>query len=147
QLSAITILAIWSVVLYCFCLRFGGASAGYVVFLAFVTSFFFFNTVYIWPKLLGAIYVLVAFGLLAEMREKPAVPSANLALVVLSGALAYLSHASNALAVIALAAVFAGTIRRQGFSEILMASLAGLVCIAPWIWWQIYVQPGGDALI
>ena len=71
QLSAITILAIWSAALYCFCLRFGRAGAGYVVFLAFVTSFFFFNTVYIWPKLLGAIYALVAFGLLARMREKP----------------------------------------------------------------------------
>ena len=133
--------------LYCFCLRFGAASARYVVFLAFVTSFFFFNTVYIWPKLLGAIYVLVAFGLLARMREKPTVPSANLALVALSGALAYLSHASNALAFITLAAVFTTTIRRQGFFEILMASLAGFACIAPWVWWQIFVQPGGNALI
>jgi hypothetical protein len=146
QLSAITILAIWSAALYRFCLRFG-AGAGYVVFLAFVTSFFFFNTVYIWPKLLAAIYVLVAFGLLARMREKPTTPSANLALVALSSALAYLCHASSALAAIALAAVFAGTIRRRGFFQILMASLAGLACIAPWLWWQIFVQPGSNALI
>ena len=147
QLSALTILAIWSGALYCFCLRFGRARAGYVVFLAFVTSFFLFNTVYIWPKLLGATYFLVAFGLLVKMREKPTRSSADLTLVALSATLACLSHASNAFAVLALAIVFSGTILRRGFFEIAMASLGGLACIAPWLWWKIFVQPGGNALI
>lgn len=147
QLSALTILASWSGGLYYFCLRFGRAHAGYVVFLAFVTSFFLFNTVYVWPKLLGTTYVLAAFGLLLRMREKPKAGPADLTLIALSAALAYLAHASNGLALVPMGIAFSRTILRRGSFEIILASLAALVCAAPWLWWQHFVQPGGDAVI
>ena len=147
QLSALTILASWSGALYYFCLRFGRSCAGYVVFLAFVTSFFLFNTVYIWPKLLGATYALVAFGLLVNLGEKPRRGPADLAFVAVAAALSYLAHGSNALVLVPMAIMYLPMILRRGFFEIVVASFAAFVCAAPWLWWQSFVQPGGNALI
>ena len=147
QLSATTILASWVAALYYLCRWLVRRHAGFVVFLGFCTSFFLFNTVFIWPKMLGATYVLVAFGLLVRMSHGRAAGLSDLVVVALCGSLAYLSHASNAFALVPLAALFAGTILRRGPIEIAIACAAALLCMAPWFWWQTAIQPGGDALL
>jgi hypothetical protein len=147
QLSAITILASWAAALYYLCRWLVRKRAAFIVFLAFCTSFFLFNTVFVWPKMLGATYVLVAFGLLVRMRDGRAASSNDLVITALCGALAYLSHASNAFALIPLAAVFARVILRRGVAEIGIACAAAGLCMAPWLWWQAAIQPGGNALL
>ncbi len=147
QLAAITTLASWAGAIHYFCLRFGRRHAGAVIFLAFCTSFFLFNTVYIWPKILGGTYVLIAFGLLVRMREGQATDWVDLATIALCASLSYLSHGSSVFALVPLAAVFSGAIVRRRPAEIGVACTAALLCTAPWLWWQAAVQPGGNALV
>jgi hypothetical protein len=147
QLSALTIMASWAGLIFFVTLPFGRRCAGTVVFLAFCTSFFLFNTVYVWPKLLGATYVLIAFVLLVRMREGQTAGPIDLSVIALCAALSYLSHASNAFALVPLAVLFSGTILRRPPAEIAIAGTAALLCAAPWLWWQTVVQPGGNALL
>jgi hypothetical protein len=106
-----------------------------------------FNTVYIWPKLLGATYVLIAFGLLVRMREGRAIGWIDLAIIALCTSLSYLSHASNVFALVPLAAVFSRVMVRRRPAEIGVACAAALLSSVPWLWWQAVVQPGGNALL
>jgi hypothetical protein len=52
QSAAIIMLSAWSVAIYQFGLRWGHKHASHIVAMAFFTSFFLFNTIYIWPKFL-----------------------------------------------------------------------------------------------
>ena len=111
------------------------------------SPFLLFNTVYTWPKILGASYVLVAFILLCGLEGRSRKQSGDLVVVALCAALACLSHASNAFAVLPLAVYFAGSIRRAGLAPIAAAGLAAVLIYLPWAYWQIVVQPGGNALL
>jgi hypothetical protein len=146
QLAAMTILAAWSPALYILCARFGRRAASFVLLLAFVTSFFLFNTVYTWPKMLSAAYVLLALWLLIRIRRGDRAPF-DLTLVALCATLSYMSHGGTAFVLLPLALTFTPTILRCGIRQIVTASLAAIACTSPWLWWQTFVQPHGNALL
>jgi len=147
MLAAAVILSSWVVVLDAYSGRFRKRYRHGLVVLAILCPLFFFNSLYAWGKLLGGTYILIAALVLLDLRRGEERSGFGLALVAISVALAYLSHGSNAFAAIGLAAVFAGTIWRQGPARIAGASVAALAVAAPWLWWQTVVQPGGDALL
>ena len=80
-------------------------------------------------------------------RPRSQKQSTDIVVVALCAVLAYLAHASNAFALVPLAIYFAGSIRRVGLAPIAAAGLAAVLIYLPWAYWQIVVQPGGNALL
>ena len=148
MMTAIVLLSSWAAVVGWLCAKFARATFATVALLTLTTPFVFFDTVYTWPKLLGASYVLLSFGLLHGMsRRRRDDGWLSLALVAACASLAYLSHASNAFALVAVAALFAPTIVRQGAPAIALSALVAVLMLLPWTIWQAAVQPGGNALL
>jgi hypothetical protein len=81
------------------------------------------------------------------MAERSEQERAALVLVALSAALAYLAHGSNVFALLALAVAFLPTIWRAGPAAITVATLAAVLVYLPWAYWQVAIQPGGNALL
>ncbi len=147
-MAAISLLSSWAAVMAWLCTKFARATFATAAVLAVTTPFVFFDTVYTWPKLLGASYTLLAFGILYGMSRRRRGDSwFSLALVAACASLAYLSHASNAFALVAVAALFVPTILRQGAPAIALSALVAVLMLLPWTIWQAAVQPGGNALL
>ncbi len=147
-MTAIALLSSWAAVMAWICTKFARATFATAALLVMTTPFVFFDTVYTWPKLLGASYALLAFGILYRMsRRRRGDGWSSLALVAACASLAYLSHASNAFALVAVAALFVPTILRQGGPAIALSALVAVVMVLPWTIWQAVVQPGGNALL
>ena len=117
-----------------------------MVMLGLLTPFVLFNTVYIWPKLLGAAYGLLVFNQLLSLardsRSNRALPLAGIC-----AALSLLCHAGNALLFPLLALAFARTLWRQGWLRLATAFMALILVLLPWLAWQILVQPHPTALL
>lgn len=117
-----------------------------------MTGFAIFNSVYIWPKMLGATFGLIAFALLFEPAKYLAsgryerYGTSFLAAALFSG-LALMAHGGTAYGVIA--AILVATWFRGLPSPSLAAkaTLIGLLVLAPWCLWQHFEQPPGNALI
>ena len=123
-------------------LRFGQRECVVALLLLAATPFLFFNTIYVWPKLLAATFCLVQFlylGLLAKKEDRPAYFP-----VVISGlaaGLAVMSHGSAAIAVLAIYLVTPfRPFRAQWFPVALSASVSAIVTI-PWLIWSKTVAP------
>lgn len=145
--AGITVLASWAAAVAWVCQRWARRATATVVWLVAATAFVFFDTVYIWPKLLGATFVLLAFTCLFEMARAGRGPAARLVTVAGCAVLAYLSHASNAFALVPVAVMFVPVIWRQGLPAIAVATASGAALMLPWSLWQWFVQPGGNALL
>jgi hypothetical protein len=114
---------------------------------ALVSDVVVVNSFYVWPKLLGAAFVIAALALLVAPGRSPlrARPWTVLLLAALA-ALAYLSHGSSSFGLIPLAAV--ALWRGIPNWRWLGAGLAVLlVLVVPWTAYQKYGDPPGDRLI
>jgi hypothetical protein len=146
MMAGITILASWTTLLPWFC-RDGGIRQMWIVaVLAIISPFLLFNTVYTWPKILGASYVVAAFLLLSRLSTGGIKQRLSLTIVAICAALAYLAHGSNAFALVPLALFFLPTIWREGSAVIAAAVLSAVFVYLPWAYWQIVIQPGGNGL-
>lgn len=117
-----------------------------------LTGFAIFNSVYVWPKMLGAAFGLMAFTLLLELqrhqttdRYQPYGP--ELLWAALFSGLALMSHGGTAFGVIA--AILVATWYRGLPSPwlALRAISIGLAVLLPWWLWQHFEQPPGNALV
>lgn len=153
-ISGIIINSLWVVALY-FLLTSLEISPKTIYLVALVvglTGFSIFNTLYIWPKMLGATFGLVAFTLLFEPRKHLNTSDyqthgQSLLWAALFSGLALESHGGTAFGVIA--AILVATWYR-GLPTPWLAARAisiGLVILLPWALWQHYEQPPGNALI
>lgn len=114
-----------------------------------LTPFFLFNSTYIWPKLLSAAFGLAAaaivLGLGSERRLRD--DSQGLIAAAALSALALLTHGGSVfgvLAAIALAPCYRGLPSLRGA---LLAAITGIGLLAPWMAWQHFVDPPGNALV
>lgn len=113
------------------------------------TPFIFFNTVYVWPKLLAATFCLVQHVLLSgEIRERDRL-SRRLFPIALSGfaaGLAVMAHGSAAIAVLAIyiAAVFRQW--RARWLHVALSGAAALVVVLPWSVWCKVAAPTTNPL-
>ena len=122
-------------------LRFGQRECVVALLLLAATPFIFFNTVYVWPKLLSATFCLIQYlylGLLEKENHPRYFP------VVISGiaaGLAVMSHGSAALAVLAIYLVaFSRAFRARWFQVVLSGAVSTVVTI-PWLIWSKAVAP------
>lgn len=111
--------------------------------LCVVTGFFFFNSVYVWPKLIAAALGMLAFCLL--LFEKPKLLTWAIAGVAVGAA--YLAHSGVAFAFVPMvgATLLIRSLRPTWKIASLAAALT-LVLVAPWLLYQKFYDPPGDRL-
>ena len=131
------------------------------------TPFVFFNSVYIWPKLLSATFCLAQYLYLVPSRRGSLDPPGQLraALGGTAAALAILSHAGSAVAVLAvfIAAIYVFKSARRSESNaasalervrtfiqrwrwILVSGLATVLVLLPWLAWTKLGLPTSNPL-
>lgn len=106
-----------------------------------LSGFILFNTVFVWPKLLPAALLFLAF---AQMQFAPGRSPIRLGLLA---GLAMLSHGGSAFALLALAAVWLWRRLPGGWQYAWRAAAALLVCLVPWMLYQRCFDPPGDRLL
>lgn len=117
--------------------------------LACVTSgFFLLNTLYAWPKLLPAGYLLCATGLLFRLgRRQRRATGAEIVALGACAALAMLGHGGSFFGLLALGIVHA---LRGGWRDhrlIAGGAAVALLLFAPWMAYQHWADPPGDRLL
>ena len=131
------------------------------------TPFICFNSLYIWPKLLSATFCLAQYLYLVPLSQEPGPPHGLLRPVLggTAAALAILSHAGSAVAVLAVfvAAVYVSkSVRCSGATSgsaleramtfgsrwrwVLVAVLASILVLSPWLLWTKFGSPSSNAL-
>ena len=125
---------------------FGERRAGLTVLMAASTGAIFFNSVYVWPKMLAGGLTLAALAVLVSRDDQDRRPGAWLLAVVLV-VLAMLAHGGAVFAVIALLP-FAWRLRRRITLRFLTAcAAAAIVLYVPWMLFQRFVAPPGNRLL
>ncbi len=111
--------------------------------LCIITGFFFFNSIFVWPKLLAASYGLLAVCLL--FFEKP-----RLLTWMVAGsavAAAFLAHSGVTFTLLPLVALLLLLPRYRPSLKIAAAgALTALVLVAPWFAYQRLYDPPGERL-
>lgn len=130
------------------------------------TPFIFFNSVYIWPKLLTATFCLAQYVYLVPLSGESDPPHRlRSALGGTAAALAILSHAASAVAVLGvfIAAIYVFKSARQSESNagsalervtafgsrwrwVLVSVLASILVLSPWLLWTKFGFPPSNAL-
>lgn len=132
------------------------------------TPFVFFNSVYIWPKLLTATFCLAQYLYLVPPRRRSSLDPPGYVRAVLggfSGALAILSHAGSAVAVfgVFIAAIYVfESARRSGSNAVsawesmtafrarwrwlFVSVLAASLLLSPWLLWTEFGFPSSNPL-
>lgn len=130
------------------------------------TPFVFFNSVYIWPKLLTATFCLAQYLYLVPLsRESDPPYRLRSALGGTAAALAILSHAASAVAVLGvfIAAIYVFKSARRSESKavsalqkvmafgsrwrcVLVSVLASILVLSPWLLWTKFGFPSSNTL-
>ena len=130
-------------------LRVRGLGAGRVsgaVLMTAATGAVFFNTIYVWPKMLAGALVLAALAILLSRDDSDQWAGAG-TLVTALATLSLLAHGGTAFAVLALAP-FAYLLRRRVTVRAVAAWAAAAIALyLPWTLFQHFVAPPGDRLI
>jgi hypothetical protein len=145
QLLGVFLQCIWLPALWVL-LRCAGISNRYLIpLIAFATfsHVCVFHSFFVWPKLLGSGFVLMALGLVVRAEWKPV--DVGLGATCLS--LGLLSHTGVGLTIIPLAIFAAITRRAPGWKQLGFGLMIGLLLLMPWRWYQTVYNPPGDHLI
>ncbi len=120
------------------------------VVLAFLifSGFWFYNSVYVWPKLLAATFVLFALSILLQIAVERRAPTwFETALTGLSFGLAIMAHPGSVFSVPGLALVAIWNRRFLSPAKILAGVLTLGLFVAPWIAYQKLYDPPGNRLL
>lgn len=151
QVSGFIIQNSWVVVLWAVCARVGmdrRESVLTVLLLAF-TPFLFLNTIYISPKILGAIFCFVQYLFLPTDR-RDGVSARSLAvdssICGIASALAIMSHPAAGLAVLAIFAFGAWGTRIKAWWRLGVSGAVAACVVVPWIVWSRLYSPSRSPL-
>ena len=118
--------------------------AALTVLIVATIGFFVVNSVYVWPKLLGAAFVTLSALLLFERSS--ARSGHYLLLATAAAVLGWLAHGSAAFSILAIAPIW--LIRGcPGHKLLIVAIPLAVIIAAPWIYYQKICDPPGDRLI
>ncbi|MEY2562662.1 MAG: hypothetical protein QOH88_855 [Verrucomicrobiota bacterium] len=130
-------------------LRLGQKERLVALLLLAATPFLFYNTIYIWPKLLAAIFCLIQYLYLADALVELGWSRRRLGLLALSGAaagLALMSHGAAALAVVGIYLVAFLQVPWRQWGCVPVSGVCSALVIAPWIFWTRAVAPTENPL-
>jgi hypothetical protein len=135
--------ALWTV------LRVRGLGAGRVsavVLMTATTGAVFFNTIYVWPKMLAGSLALAALAILISRDDDDRRAGAGILAVVLV-TLSMLAHGGTAFALLALAPFVYRERRRITARAVAACAVAAAALYLPWTLFQHFVDPPGNRLI
>jgi hypothetical protein len=154
QMSGIVINGLWVVALYylLLALKLARREIYWITLVVGLTPFAIFNSIYIWPKMLGAAFALFAFIELFEParyieQNKHERFGAALLWAALFSGFALLSHGGTAFGIIAAILVAAWYRGLPSLGLTIRAGLIGSLILVPWALWQHLEQPPGNALV
>ena len=135
--------ALWTV------LRVRGLGPGRVsavVLMTAATGAVFFNTIYVWPKMLAGSLAVAALAILVSRDDDDQRAGAGILAAVLV-TLSMLAHGGTAFAVIALAPFVYRARRRITARSVVVCAAAAAALYLPWTLFQHFVAPPGDRLV
>lgn len=105
-------------------------------------GFFFYNSFFVWPKLLAAALGLVAFCMLvAEQRR-----TLYWGLAAAFLACAMLAHSGVIFTIVPIAAIILLSRFRPSLKTLAVAAFVGAIVLAPWLAYQNFYDPPGNRL-
>jgi hypothetical protein len=145
QLLATFLQTSWVIVVWLFARKLGLKSKQIVIvlLLCMCSGFFFFNSVFTWPKLLAG--TLAAIGLSMLVFEKRTYVFWILGTTAM--ALALLAHSSVALAYIPIALLLLMKPYFPGWKTVALCLLVAMSILLPWTIYQTFYDPPGDRLL
>jgi hypothetical protein len=117
-----------------------------VVLATAATGAVFFNTVYVWPKMLAGALALAAFAILVSRDDDDRWAGAGVLAVALA-TLSMLAHGGTAFALIALIPFVYLLRRRITVRSVVACGAAAVILYLPWMMYQRFVDPPGDRLV
>jgi len=151
QSIAVTLQLLWVPAIWMLCQIFRVRKVTFIaVFLACrCSSFFFLNTVYVWPKLLAGAIEIMSFCLLLQWRKKNTQFTITLASILV--ALSLLSHGGSFFFFPALLIAFVWSIAGKSmvliFKRCSIALLPFIILLGSWMSYQKFYDPPGDRLL
>lgn len=121
-----------------------------VVATATFAPFCLFNSIYIWPKLLGGSFGLLAIWvLLVEPRVNPEGQERERRWVVAAvlSALALLSHGGTVFGIVAMLLLAFCFLPMPSLRSLMKSGMVAAAFLLPWMLWQGLEQPHGNALL
>lgn len=96
------------------------------------SGFFFYNSIYLWPKLLSAAFVLAAIGLVVNAKKKPVTQPSTMVFVGAFAALGLLSHGGVLFTLIPFALLLLLPRHNPGVRYLCLAAAVFSIMYAPW---------------
>jgi hypothetical protein len=151
QISGIVIMSFWvaPVWLLLYGLRRTKAEATLGVIAVGTSGFAFFNTIYIWPKMLaGALALCVYIALVQNrMRQESELYLDEVVFAGITGALSVLAHGGVVFGFVGLGLMLLMPAYRLKPRALLLCVSVFVLVLLPWMLWQRLENPPGNALI
>ncbi|HZQ56190.1 MAG TPA: hypothetical protein VFB14_28630 [Bryobacteraceae bacterium] len=150
QLVSTALQCFWICGVWCFLksLRTSEHRIGQVLAFLILSGFLFYNSVYVWPKLLAAALILFIPAILIEaLREKHALSNFEAGLAALSFSLALLAHPGGIFSMSAILLILLFRRDLVTFRTIALAVLVTVIFLGPWRAYQKFYDPPGDRLL
>ena len=150
QITGILVSTLWIIPIWLLLMQSVKTSpreASFVVIALAATGLVVFNSTYIWPKMLAGAFALAAY--LTHSSAKPDGSCDALTSEVVTGlfvALALLAHSGVVFGLVPLFVVFAVQRRDNRIRGLIIPIAVAIVVIAPWLLWQRFEDPPGNAL-
>jgi len=116
---------------------------GFLVF----SGFFFYNSVYTWPKLLAATFILFAVSLLLGASEKSKLTMLETVLIAVCFSLALLAHSGAIFSTPGFLLLFLMKRLRVSWQACACALLLITFFLLPWMAYQRFYDPPGNRLL
>lgn len=117
---------------------------GFLIF----SGFLFYNTVYVWPKLLAATFVLFLFSILAAAwQSSRQLTWFETGLAAINAAVAIMAHPGSIFSAPAMLAVLIWKRQLWSTPKVLVGALLIAIFAAPWAAYQKFYDPPGNRLL
>ncbi len=116
--------------------------------LIFFNGFSFSNSLFVWPKMLSALYQGISFYYVYLILINQKYETKYYILFGISSSLAFLSHGGSIFYLLALAFGLLFTLKnKQNVYSLLIGLLSSLIVYTPWIIYQKFIDPTNNRLI
>jgi len=120
----------------------------FVMLLLFFNGFVFVHSLFVWPKLLSALFQGISFYYLYYIWTSNDTSKKEYILFGLAASLAFLSHGGSVFYLLALSVLLLFTLKQiKDVKKIFYGLLVALITYLPWVLYQKLIDPPGDRLL
>lgn len=120
----------------------------YVLLTLIPSGFFFFNTVFVWPKMIAGTFIIGTFCLLLHPKKSlPTVLHRHMLGASLLAVLGFLTHGGVAFSLVGFALMLLFPRNFPGWRNVFLGLLTFIIFYSPWTAYQKYYDPPGNRLL